>query len=526
MVRAEEINMENQEDVLDALCCYEKKPTPDIPPVLDQYLRRVAKTGETLFPWQQLKILFIHKLDSVITQFNQDFPADHLQNCPNVENVKFEEMKKRVVCSLEEFQGAPFTIQRLCELVTEPKKHYKRTDKFLRGIEKNVLVVSTVDPFGRKIVSDSRPMMNGLDMNGYNGERPESKPHFSTFPSPSSHQTTWPSERVYSPELSKELSNPLHETEVSASPNFPRSDGEKVQPAMERVEQQTEPQIKSQENITSTENVINPDAGTGSLLPDTTPSTEGGTDEDDTRISGSESSDNLNQVTPQQSNPEPEAKEVQQSSEAEHSTVVTPLDTTHMDEDNKPIDKQSQEVEDKEDLPVSEDTQDSDQVSSSSSLSSSSSPEPIKEQEESASKESELTGVTTSDASGSEDSPVEPSSFPVSQDTASTASTAPCASSVESSTSTDSPNDTPSVEIPLASSSTVQSDSTTEGDNMETDSTVPSSDSVADSDQLENNNEESRTNNENNSNCEDEVKVESESSSGASESTATPMEED
>lgn len=30
----------------------------------------------------------------------------------------------------------PFTIQRIAELVTQPKEHYKRTDKFLRGIEK------------------------------------------------------------------------------------------------------------------------------------------------------------------------------------------------------------------------------------------------------------------------------------------------------------------------------------------------------------------------------------------------------
>ena len=84
----------------------------------------------------------------------------------------------------------PFTIQRLCELLTNPKKHYKRTDKFMRGLEKvktvifaingtnleiglwevylcfhgvsqilnfpcccilfqNLLVVSTVDPFGK-----------------------------------------------------------------------------------------------------------------------------------------------------------------------------------------------------------------------------------------------------------------------------------------------------------------------------------------------------------------------------------------
>ncbi|XP_060062933.1 serine/threonine-protein phosphatase 4 regulatory subunit 2-A-like [Ylistrum balloti] len=518
MVRAEEINMENQEDVLDALCCYEKKPTPDIPPVLDQYLRRVAKTGETLFPWQQLKILFIHKLDSVITQFNQDFPADHLQNCPNVENVKFEEMKKRVVCSLEEFQGAPFTIQRLCELVTEPKKHYKRTDKFLRGIEKNVLVVSTVDPFGRKIVSDSRPMMNGLDMNGYNGNRPENKPHFSSFPSPSSQQTTWPSDRVFSPELSKELSNPLYETDVSPSPNFPPSEGERVQPTLERVEQQTSPQIKSQENVTlPTENMVKTDTSSESLPPDATPSTTG-TSDVNTSLRGSDLSEKM--MTSEQSNVEPEVKDVQQSSDAVHSTNTTPLDTTCVDNNSKPSNPQSQEREE-EDLSVSGDAQDSDQISSSSSLPLSSSPEPIKEPEESASKESELTNVTTSDDTSLEGSANEPASLSVSQDTTSNDS-ADCAVCVES--STDSVNDTPSVELPLAQSSTVQLDSTTGEDDMETDSTIPSSDSVVDSDQSEK--DESQTNNEKESNCEEEVKVESESSSGASEPVATPMEQD
>ena len=30
----------------------------------------------------------------------------------------------------------PFLSQRLCELLTQPKRHYKRVDKFMRGLEK------------------------------------------------------------------------------------------------------------------------------------------------------------------------------------------------------------------------------------------------------------------------------------------------------------------------------------------------------------------------------------------------------
>src|SRR5579863_8218968 len=45
------------------------------------------------------------------------------------------------------FRAAPFTIQRLAELIIQPTRHYKRKDKFLRGLEKTVLVVSTVEPW-------------------------------------------------------------------------------------------------------------------------------------------------------------------------------------------------------------------------------------------------------------------------------------------------------------------------------------------------------------------------------------------
>lgn len=48
-------------------------------------------------------------------------------------------MKKTLFERFDNFQAAPFTIQRLCELLTDPKKHYNRLDKFMRALEKNIL---------------------------------------------------------------------------------------------------------------------------------------------------------------------------------------------------------------------------------------------------------------------------------------------------------------------------------------------------------------------------------------------------
>ena len=45
------------------------------------------------------------------------------------------------------FRSPPFTIQRLCELCVEPKKHYNSVGKYLRAVEKSILVTSTMDDF-------------------------------------------------------------------------------------------------------------------------------------------------------------------------------------------------------------------------------------------------------------------------------------------------------------------------------------------------------------------------------------------
>nr|GAT44026.1 predicted protein [Mycena chlorophos] len=53
------------------------------------------------------------------------------------------DMREVVFELLDQFDAAPFTIQRVCELCLEPKKHYTSVGKYLRAVEKALLVTST-----------------------------------------------------------------------------------------------------------------------------------------------------------------------------------------------------------------------------------------------------------------------------------------------------------------------------------------------------------------------------------------------
>ncbi|KAI9007970.1 PPP4R2-domain-containing protein [Phycomyces nitens] len=63
-----------------------------------------------------------------------------------------ETLKTTIVHSIDQHLGAPFTIQRLCELLLEPRKHYKMFIKYLRAIEKVLLVTSTWEEFAENVV--------------------------------------------------------------------------------------------------------------------------------------------------------------------------------------------------------------------------------------------------------------------------------------------------------------------------------------------------------------------------------------
>lgn len=148
--------------LLEAFQDFEKRGKKEDLPLLEQFLGHVAKTGQPLIPWTEFKSYFIFKLESIMDDFNASTPEQRPLHNPNVEYVPFEEMKQRILKIVDGYNGIPFTIQRLCELLTDPKRNYTGSEKFLRGLEKNVMVVSCVYPTTEKNGGSNVNRMNGV----------------------------------------------------------------------------------------------------------------------------------------------------------------------------------------------------------------------------------------------------------------------------------------------------------------------------------------------------------------------------
>ena len=156
--------MDNLEEVLQALDEFQKMRPSEIPRELEDYLCWVAKTGDPVYQWSLIKTLFREKLTRVMTEFYESCPTlDLAPPCPNVEHFNYDTMKSNLLERLESFANAPFTVQRICELLTAPRKEYNRVDKFMRAIEKNILVVSTREPgpISRRNENGDNGMVNG-----------------------------------------------------------------------------------------------------------------------------------------------------------------------------------------------------------------------------------------------------------------------------------------------------------------------------------------------------------------------------
>lgn len=124
----------------------------------------MARTGDPVFQWSLVKILIKEKLQAVLSEFVETGGPVDVPPCPNVDLFDYDSMKEHVLKQLDAFVYPPFTIQRICELLAAPRKEYNRVDKYMRAIEKNVLVVSASDlSMKRALESDANEsVINGI----------------------------------------------------------------------------------------------------------------------------------------------------------------------------------------------------------------------------------------------------------------------------------------------------------------------------------------------------------------------------
>jgi len=74
------------------------------------------------------------------------------QESEQADELSFQERKQRFFVTLEGYEEAPFTLQRLAELALQPEKTYARPSKYLSALEKMVCISSTIPPLTQEEV--------------------------------------------------------------------------------------------------------------------------------------------------------------------------------------------------------------------------------------------------------------------------------------------------------------------------------------------------------------------------------------
>lgn len=185
---------------------------------------------------------------------------------------------------LDSFAAAPFTIQRISELLSDPRKNYSRIDKFMRAVEKTILVVSTVPPGRHRSESENGDSldsaMNGdfsaevnvdvdMEQDGFGKEVNDVKLKTENQVAPSSTQETVTITKNVSPSkpvevgASNEDEKALPEIKVEATPTVLTSTADATSP------------VKSETPTEAPKKIETPAASSleGDVKPVTTPTT-------------------------------------------------------------------------------------------------------------------------------------------------------------------------------------------------------------------------------------------------------------
>ncbi|TPX35745.1 hypothetical protein SmJEL517_g02022 [Synchytrium microbalum] len=106
----------------------------------DQILESIAETCQTDgIPWTSLKELIRYKIKQNVHAEDKMGRVNGLFNKGDT----VSDYEERIDQALDSFEEPPFTIQRICELITNPDQHHRNVWAYLRALEKVLLVTST-----------------------------------------------------------------------------------------------------------------------------------------------------------------------------------------------------------------------------------------------------------------------------------------------------------------------------------------------------------------------------------------------
>ncbi|KAL8286431.1 hypothetical protein RQP46_004448 [Phenoliferia psychrophenolica] len=117
-------------------------------PAYEELLEQIAATNVVDADWPILRDMIKYKLEEATKAFLAAGPPKP----PGTGRAAFQaedayEALSRAFEILDSFQGPPFTIQRLCELVVAPRKHYTTLPKYFRALTRVISVTSDRSTF-------------------------------------------------------------------------------------------------------------------------------------------------------------------------------------------------------------------------------------------------------------------------------------------------------------------------------------------------------------------------------------------
>ncbi|CAE7259319.1 PPP4R2r [Symbiodinium microadriaticum] len=128
---------------------------------LEGIIRNLAETGAAAcYPWDALRILLAKKMETVLTDFWRDAPDLTLSEGETFQHSAVEPLKQSLLEPRRE--GAPWTTQRLCELLAQPRTSYKSTRKFMYALQRAILITATEEA----IAPRSAPVLQLSDSGG------------------------------------------------------------------------------------------------------------------------------------------------------------------------------------------------------------------------------------------------------------------------------------------------------------------------------------------------------------------------